>query len=58
MPRTFPPLNNQGTVPITAANSNTLVTLTSPSMITTTAISSASGKVNINPAPGICVAAT
>ena len=45
MSLTFPPMNNQATVPITAANSNTLVTLTSPSTITMTAISSARGMV-------------
>ena len=55
---TFPPMNNQATIPTTTANSNILVTLTSPSTITTTAISSASGMVSINPAPAISVAAT
>ena len=50
---TFPPMNNQATIPITTANSNILVTLTSPSTITTTAISAAPGRVSINPAPAI-----
>ena len=58
MSLTFPPMNNQAAVPVTTANNNTLVTLTSPSTITTTAISSASGMVSINPAPAISVAAT
>ena len=51
-------MNNQASIPITTANSNILVTLTSPSTITTTAISSASGMVSINPAPAISVADT
>ena len=51
-------MNNHTTIPITTTISNILVTLTSPSTITTTAISSASGKVSINPAPAISVAAT
>ena len=51
-------MNNQATIPITTANSNFIVTLTSPSTITTTAISSASGMVSINPAPALSVAAT
>ena len=51
-------MNNQTTIPTTTANSKILVTLTSPSTITTTAISSASGMVSINPAPAISVAAT
>ena len=51
-------MNNQATIPTTTANSNILVTLTSPSTITTTAISSASDMVSINPAPTISVAAT
>ena len=56
MSLTLPPMNNQSTTPITTANSNILVTLASPS--TTTAISSASGMVSINPVPAISVAAT
>ena len=55
---TFSPMNNQAKILITKINSNILVTLTSPSTITTTAISSASGMVSINPAPAISVAAT
>ena len=51
-------MNNQATIPRTTANSNVLVTLTSPSPITTTAIVSSSGMVSINPAPAIFVAAT
>ena len=51
-------MNNQKTLPITTANSNTLVTLTSSSTITTTTISSVSGMLNINSAPTITVAAT
>ena len=51
-------MNNHTTIPITTTISNILVTLTSHSTITTTAISSASGKVSINPAPAISVAAT
>ena len=59
MSLTFPPMNNQATIPITTANnSNILVTLTSPSTITTTAISSASGMVSINPALAISGAGT
>ena len=58
MSLTFPPMNNKATIPITTANSNILVTLTSPSTITATAISSASGMVSINPAPAISVAGT
>ena len=58
MSLTFPPMNNQAVVPITTANSITLVTLISPSTITTATISSASGMVNINPAPAISVATT
>ena len=54
---TFPPMNNQATIPTTTANSNVLVTLTSPSTITTTAIVSASGMVSIYPVPTISVAA-
>ena len=53
----FPRMNNQATIPTTTANSNILVTLTSPSTITTTAIASASGMVSIYPAPTISVAA-
>ena len=56
MSLTFPPMKNQATIPTTTTNSNILVTLTSPSTITTTAI--ASGMVSINPAPAISVAAT
>ena len=55
MSLTFPPMNNQATIPTTTANSNVLVTLTST--ITTTAIASALGMVSINPAPTISVAA-
>ena len=51
-------MNNQATIPTTTANSNILVTLTSPSTITATAISSASGMVSINPAPAISAAVT
>ena len=58
MSLTFPSINNQATIPITTANSNILVTLTSPSTITTIAISSASSMVSANPAPVISVAAT
>ena len=58
MSPTFPPMKNQATIPITTDNSNIFVTFTSPSTITTTAISSASGIVSINPAPAISVAAT
>ena len=49
-------MNNQATIPTTTANSNLLVTLTSPSTITTTAIASASGMVSIYPGPTISVA--
>ena len=58
MSLTFPPMNNQATIPTTTANSSILVTLTSPSTITATAIASGSGMVSINPAPAISVAAT
>ena len=58
MSLTFPPMNNQVTFSFTTANNNILVTLTSLSIITMAAISSASGMVNINPAPAISVAAT
>ena len=58
MSLTFPLMNNQETIPITTANSNILVTLTSPSTITMAAISSASGMVSINPAPAVSVVAT
>ena len=58
MSLTFPPMNNQPKILITKINSNILVTLTSPSTITTTPISSASGMVIINLAPAISVAAT
>ena len=57
MSLTFPPMNNPATFPSTTANSNVLVTLTSPSAITTTAIASASGMVSIYSAPTISVAA-
>ena len=56
MSLTFPPMNNQATIPTTTANSNVLVTLNSPSTITTTAIASASGMVSIYPGPTISVA--
>ena len=58
MSLTFSPMNNQVTIPSTTATSNILVTLTSPSTITTTAIASASGMVSIHPAPTISVVAT
>ena len=58
MSLTFLSMNNQVTVPITKANSNTLVTLTSPSTITTTVTSSALGMVSINPDPAISVSTT
>ena len=58
MSLTFPPMNNQATIPITTANSNILVTLTSPSTITMAAISSALGMVSINPGPATPVVAT
>ena len=58
MSLTFPPMNNQAAIPTTTANSNILVTFTSPSTTITTAISSASGMVSINLAPAISVAAT
>ena len=51
-------MNNLATILATTANNNILVTFTSPSTITTTAIFSASGMVSINPAPSISVAAT
>ena len=57
MSLTFPPMNNQAMIPITTANSNVLVTLTSPLTITMAAIASASGMVSINLAPTISVAA-
>ena len=41
MSLTFAPMNNQVTVPSTTANSNALITLTFPSTIPKTAISSA-----------------
>ena len=56
MSLTFPPVNNQATIPTTTANSNVLVTLTSPSTISTAAIASASGMVSIYPGPTISVA--
>ena len=55
MSLSFPSMNNLGTVPITIANSNTLVAPTSPSTITMTAISSASGMVSTNRAADISV---
>ena len=58
MPFLFPLMNNQATFAITTFSSNTLVTLTSFSTITTTFISSASSMVSINPAPPMSVAAT
>ena len=58
MSLTFPPMNNQATIPTTTANSNVLVTLTSPSTITTTAIASASGMVSIYPDPPTISVAT
>ena len=58
MSLTFPPMNNQATIPTTTANSNIIVTLTAPSTIPTTAIASASSMVSMNPAPAISVAAT
>ena len=48
MSLTFPPMNNQATIPITTSNSNILVTLTYPSTNTTPAISSVSGMVSIS----------
>ena len=57
MPLSFPPMNNQATIPITIADSNILVTITSPSTITTRDISSASDMASSNPAPAISVAA-
>ena len=54
----FPPMNNPPTVPVNLANSSTLVTLTSPSTISTTTIFSAPSMVSISPAPGASVAAT
>ena len=53
MSLTIPPMNNQATISITTDNSNALVTLTSPSTITTAAISLASGMVGVNPAPAV-----
>ena len=47
MSLTLPPMNNQATISITTDNSNALVTLTSPSTITTAAISLASGMVGV-----------
>ena len=58
MSLTFPPMNNQASISILRANSNILVTLTSLLTITTTAISSASDIVSINPVPTIYAAAT
>ena len=58
MSLTFPPINNQTTVHITTANSNTLATLNSPSTITTAAIFSAPDMVSINLAPAIPISAT
>ena len=56
MPFTFSSMNNQATVPITTANSNTLVALDSPSTINMTVRSSASTMVSITPALAISVA--
>ena len=58
MPPIFPPVTKQATVHITTLNCNTLVTLTSSSAITATAISSTSGMVSINRLRTISVAAT
>ena len=58
MSLTFPPMKNHATIFITTDNSNILVTPTSPSTMTMTAISSASSMVSKNPAPAIYVAAT
>ena len=58
MSLTFLLMNNQEIIPITTANSNILATLTSPATVTTTAISSASVMVSINPAPVMSVAGT
>ena len=58
MSLTYPPINNQATIHITTAKGNILFTLTSPSTNTTTAISSTSGMVSINPTPVISVAVT
>ena len=55
MSLTLPPMNNHATISITTDNSNVLVTLTSPSTITTTVISLASGMVGVNPAPAVSV---
>ena len=57
MPLCFPPVNNQATIAITTADSNILITITSPSTITTRDISSASDMVSTNSAPAISVAA-
>ena len=57
MPLCFPPVNNQATIAITTADSNILITITSPSTITTRDISSASDMVSTNPAPAISIAA-
>ena len=51
-------MNNQATIYTTIPNNNILVTLISPSTITTIVISSASDMVSINSALAICVAAT
>ena len=58
MSLTFPTMKNQATIPITTDNSNILATFTSLWTITTTAISSASGMVSVNPAPAISAAVT
>ena len=54
----FLTMNNHATVPIATVNISTLVTLTSFSTITTTAIYSALGIVSTNPAPPISVTTT
>lgn len=59
MSPTFLPMNNQATVLMTTANSNTLVTaISSSNVMTTTAISLASGMISLIPAPAISIAAT
>ena len=55
MSLTLPPMNNQATISITTDNRNALATLTSPSTITTTVISLASGMVGVNLAPAVSV---
>ena len=52
-------MNNQATVLMTTANSNTLVTaISSSNIMTTTAISLASGMISLIPTPAISIAAT